>query len=478
MLCVRCSHPLPPGADRCVRCFALNPQNRPAAPKAVPTPPEGPADEPSFLESPISDPAIPRVRFSVESDPPPPSRASIESDPPPPLRASIDSGPPPERSSGDPGFELLPPSRTPPPPPSPREAALVELGDVELGNLDLTGPMPVLPEDPGTTLHFGEKVGPFWVEASQPRKVQAEVATKEMQAAAITEPPEVPEVPLEAAWRSRSEPPRFPTDPTVLRLDAPGGRSMSSDPTMLRLEQTRPLPSDPAMMLLDPVRPLPSAPRLAPVGPRLDPVASPSETRAPAEPRSEPPIPPTEPPEPSSFLSMTLDEEPPEPLHRKVGKPPAERTPWARTGPRLLAWTVDAAILSACAALHAVVAAEVIGTQRLAPPGFGSADYWLDLMSGPRLPALWGALFALLAVAYSWLFAAVGGRTPGMMLSGLRLRRVDGGRVSPGGALARAALSLLSAPALFGFAFALFDARGQALHDKFTGTVLVRDEAA
>ncbi len=24
MLCVRCSHPLPPRADRCVRCFALN----------------------------------------------------------------------------------------------------------------------------------------------------------------------------------------------------------------------------------------------------------------------------------------------------------------------------------------------------------------------------------------------------------------------------------------------------------------------
>ena len=29
MQCVRCSHPLPPRADRCLRCFALNPDNAP-----------------------------------------------------------------------------------------------------------------------------------------------------------------------------------------------------------------------------------------------------------------------------------------------------------------------------------------------------------------------------------------------------------------------------------------------------------------
>ena len=430
MLCVRCSHPLPPGADRCVRCFALNPQNRAAAPKAVPTPPElRPPGEPSFLESPNSDPAIPRLRlpsgpaarFSVESDPPPPSRASIESDPPPPLEASIDSGPPPERSGDDPVFTLAPPSNTPAPPPlAARETRpFEELGDVELGNLDLTGPMPVLPEDSGTTLHFGDPVAPIRAAASPVEQPAASVWPEPKAASASPEPPaasedvtEPPEVPLEAAWRSRSMPPAGPQPEGPSRLETPFA-------------------------------------------------------------------PPDRGPEASSLLSMTLDEEPPAALlPRKVHKPPTERTPWARVGPRLLAWSADLVILTACAALQILVAAEVIGPQRLAPPGFGSADYWLDLLSGPRLPALWGCLFALLAVGYSWLFAAVGGRTPGMMLANLRLRRLDGDRVSPAAALARAALGVVSAPALIGFAFALFDARGQALHDKLTGTALVTDGPA
>src|SRR5262252_6404583 len=57
MLCVRCSHPLSPRADRCLRCFALNPQNV------------------------SSDPA-PRVAMSIESDPPARPALNIASDPP------------------------------------------------------------------------------------------------------------------------------------------------------------------------------------------------------------------------------------------------------------------------------------------------------------------------------------------------------------------------------------------------------------
>ena len=172
-----------------------------------------------------------------------------------------------------------------------------------------------------------------------------------------------------------------------------------------------------------------------------------------------------------SAPNLGLETPPPTPAR------PSVRGPWAPPGARLASWAVDALILLVCAALLAVVAVQVVGTERLAPAGFGSADYWLDLVVfGPRLPLLWAALLATLALAYSWLFGWAGGRTPGMALAGLRLVPLLGARLTPGRALARAALSVLSAAAgLSGFLLALFDARGQALHDKLTGTAVVRD---
>jgi uncharacterized RDD family membrane protein YckC len=108
------------------------------------------------------------------------------------------------------------------------------------------------------------------------------------------------------------------------------------------------------------------------------------------------------------------------------------------------------------------------------PPG--SADYGLDLLlRGPRLPALWGTVCALLAVAYSWLFTALGGRTPGLALAGLRVESQRGGTLTVREALARAALAVPSAAlGLAGFALALVDPRGQTLHDKLCGAVVVR----
>jgi uncharacterized RDD family membrane protein YckC len=54
MLCVRCSHPLPPRADRCLRCFALNPPN-----------PPGPLSQPLHDSGPARPLSVP-----LESDPP------------------------------------------------------------------------------------------------------------------------------------------------------------------------------------------------------------------------------------------------------------------------------------------------------------------------------------------------------------------------------------------------------------------------
>lgn len=145
---------------------------------------------------------------------------------------------------------------------------------------------------------------------------------------------------------------------------------------------------------------------------------------------------------------------------------------------RLVAWMLDAAIVLACAALHVGVAAALLGPKALASGGPQPLDLWADLLlSGSRLPLLWALLAFAVAVAYSWIFISLGGQTPGMWLGGLRLVRaggIPGGQVSAPRALAR---SLLALPSLllggFGFVLALVDARGQTLHDKLAGCLVV-----
>lgn len=144
---------------------------------------------------------------------------------------------------------------------------------------------------------------------------------------------------------------------------------------------------------------------------------------------------------------------------------------------RLLAWSVDLALVALCSAAHVAVATALLDPAVLAPRGSGSADYWLDLLLSHRLAFLWVALAAMLALAYSWLFATLGGRTPGMALAGLRLQSVRGGAPTPAVAFARAAWAIPSAAlGLVGFALALFDRRGQTLHDKLAGTLVVASD--
>ena len=133
MLCVRCKHELPPRADRCLRCFALNPQNRAAAtPAPAPKPASvraaklAPAAEarpaPLSLE-PDALASSQGAGLSIESKPPPrrlPMRdLSIESDPPPfgnPLQLSIGSDPPPAAVGLDFSSDPAPPDPSGEPP--------------------------------------------------------------------------------------------------------------------------------------------------------------------------------------------------------------------------------------------------------------------------------------------------------------------------------------------------------------------------
>jgi uncharacterized RDD family membrane protein YckC len=79
-----------------------------------------------------------------------------------------------------------------------------------------------------------------------------------------------------------------------------------------------------------------------------------------------------------------------------------------------------------------------------------------------------------LAIAYPIGFWAIFGATPGMMLLGVYLRRVDGSRVSFWRAIVRWIGSMLSAIPLFlGFAWIAVDARRQGWNDKLADTLVV-----
>ncbi|KAB2674587.1 MAG: hypothetical protein DVB31_01770 [Verrucomicrobia bacterium] len=84
----------------------------------------------------------------------------------------------------------------------------------------------------------------------------------------------------------------------------------------------------------------------------------------------------------------------------------------------------------------------------------------------------------VLAVAYYAGMLAWRGTTLGGILFELRVARVDGGPVTREVALVRAASAVLSGMAFgLGWFWSLWDARGQAWHDKLAGTVVVRDHA-
>ena len=352
VLCTRCSHPLNPRADRCLRCFVLNPQNRGTEPLAPASPRRAEAvaaGTPAFLDPEQSQETVPerldagRLEFRVDS-PPASYRATAEQD-----------------------YALFAEESRP-------RSARVERGGGRAGR-------PQLP------LAFGPVSDP--PQDEHPRDAQE----------AETEPPEVHDATLESA-------------------------------------------------LLQPAAAPAAADRAARAG------------------------------------RATED------LSAMVGARPAARGHAARTvvlpipgrGARIAAWTFDAAALAAVFALHVAVAALLVGPRRISPGGPQSLDTWADLLLFARaLPLLWGLLAACLALAYSWTFVAVVGRTPGMLLAGLhvvRLRRGAPHRVTVARALFRAALALPSlACGAFGFVLALFDARGQALHDRLSGCRVVADSA-
>lgn len=130
---------------------------------------------------------------------------------------------------------------------------------------------------------------------------------------------------------------------------------------------------------------------------------------------------------------------------------------------RVAAWLVDVALLAS------VVTAMLVGAAQVIAGGLTLA----------KLPAIFvpaALLAALLSFVYASLFAFVwGGRSPGRRVLGLHLVDDTGHAPSPARALVRGVLSLVSFGLfLSGFWMALFDRRGQTLHDKLSSTFVVQ----
>ena len=130
----------------------------------------------------------------------------------------------------------------------------------------------------------------------------------------------------------------------------------------------------------------------------------------------------------------------------KIGLPATGRGSLATTGPRLLAFLVDAAASGLVAALFV--------------PHHGGDT------AADRLPGSWSLIPFVLDYVIGVLVA---GRTLGMYLFGLRLIRVSRDvAVDPLRIVGRTFLLLLLVPAL------VFDRDGRGMHDRLTDTAVVK----
>jgi uncharacterized RDD family membrane protein YckC len=144
---------------------------------------------------------------------------------------------------------------------------------------------------------------------------------------------------------------------------------------------------------------------------------------------------------------------------------------------RLLSFTIDSAAIIGVSALYITLASSVAGTKVPSSEGLTALDAlaaWLNALQAVLLP---GAILVLvLATVYCAVAAFLwNGRTLGRMLLGLRLVDTHGVAPAPARAIVRAMLSVVSFGLfLGGFWMALFDRRGQTLHDKLTSTFVIQ----
>jgi uncharacterized RDD family membrane protein YckC len=143
---------------------------------------------------------------------------------------------------------------------------------------------------------------------------------------------------------------------------------------------------------------------------------------------------------------------------------------------RAIALAIDTVDVLAVLALYLFIALAIAG-KPVGGTQMTGLDAWMARAQSIQTILVPGLLLAaVLAVAYSAAFGFLcDGRTPGRLVTGIRLVDQSGLAPAPARAILRAFLAVLSfAIFLGGFWLALVDRRGQTLHDKLTRTLLVQ----
>jgi uncharacterized RDD family membrane protein YckC len=178
----------------------------------------------------------------------------------------------------------------------------------------------------------------------------------------------------------------------------------------------------------------------------------------------------------------------PAPAPAPVAKAPVAKAPAAQPSDldvharpaslwrRLLALTIDTGAIAGVAALYLMLASSVAGvrTPQTALSGLDAFVVQIRALESVLVPGI--VLVFVLSLVYCTVSAFLwNGRTLGRRLLGLRLVDTHGLAPAPGRAVIRALLAGLSFGLfLAGFWMALFDRRGQTLHDKLTSTYVVQ----
>jgi uncharacterized RDD family membrane protein YckC len=341
------------------------------------------------------------------------------------------------------------------------------------------------------------------VQEAAPPRIPTPPAFPQIQAEEPTLPPSLPPRPGVPAAASLSQAPASDPDVTEPGQPVPAFAAPPAPSSMATAAMRDELPTPPAMPRSQPEattpgdasRPVPTpVPVMTFTAPsRVSPPPSLSEPLASQDLTPRIPIPALRPQDPeASTLPPTGSAQAPSPPPSATTQPrPRVASPAARstTGVqeiharpaslwrRLLSFTIDTAAIVGVAALYITVASSITGVKTPSSQGLTLLDSiaaWMHALKSVLLPGV--ILMLVLAVTYCAVAAFLwNGRTLGRVVLGLRLVDTHGLAPAPTRAIVRALLSVVSFGLfLGGFWMALFDRRGQTLHDKLTSTFVVQ----
>lgn len=134
---------------------------------------------------------------------------------------------------------------------------------------------------------------------------------------------------------------------------------------------------------------------------------------------------------------------------------------------RLAAFVVDRTVTSLFLVLAGQAIRYVLDAFRINQM-FGFGDMSWQMATGLGVGA-----YLVVTVIYDLSFWMLAGQTPGKRLMGVRVVRIDGGRLHLSNAIRRELAYVLSGILFLGYLWILFDNRRQGWHDKLAGTIVV-----